>query len=67
MSKLTESQVLEIIQLLKEGELTNKQIAQKFNVSSSCINNINTRHRWKHLTTDFIKKYTKRIEGRIYV
>lgn len=63
MSKLTESQVLEIIQLLKEGELTNKQIAQKFNVSSSCINNINTRHRWKHLTTDFVKNIRKEAKG----
>lgn len=54
---------MEIIQLLKEGELTNKQIAQKFNVSISCISNINTHHRWKHLTTDFIKNIRKEAKG----
>ena len=63
MSKLTEEQVLEIIQLLKEGELTNKQIAQKFNVSSGCINNINTRHRWKHLSTEFVKNIRNESKG----
>ena len=52
-----------LLKLLKEGELTNKQIAQKFNVSISCINSINTRHRWKHLTTDFIKNIRKESKG----
>lgn len=62
-AKLTEAQVLEIIQLLKESKLTNKQISQQFNVSISCINNINTRHRWRHLSEGFIKNIRKESKG----
>lgn len=53
-SKLKEAQVLEIIELLKYSDLTMKAIGDKFNVSRSAINNINTRKNWAYLSSDFI-------------
>ena len=52
-SKLTDSQVKEIIDLLKNTNLTFKQIGEKYNVSHSAINNINRCKRWTHLTKGF--------------
>lgn len=48
-SKLTEKEVKEIIKLLEEMELTNKQIAQKYNVHMNSIDNINRCQNWTHL------------------
>jgi predicted XRE-type DNA-binding protein len=48
-SKLTESQVLEIDQLLKNKNFSQADIARKFNVSHSLISFINTRKRWTFL------------------
>lgn len=52
-SKLTEKEVLEIIDLLKNTSLTMKEIGQKFGVSRSAINNINLKQRWSYLTPNF--------------
>ena len=52
-SKLTESEVLQIIELLKTTSLTAEQIGQRFGVSKSTINNINIRKNWKHLSQEF--------------
>ena len=48
-AKLTEQQVLEIIQLLEQHTLNNKQIANKFNVSYNTIDGINRCLHWTHL------------------
>ena len=47
-AKLTEGQVLEIRNLIKEG-LTSKEIAQKYLVSRGAIDGIKTGRTWKHL------------------
>jgi DNA-binding CsgD family transcriptional regulator len=49
VSKLTESQVEEIRDLLAEGKLTTRQIADKFGVFSSTISMINKGERWNHV------------------
>lgn len=48
-AKLTEQQVLEIIKLLEQHNLNNKQIAQKYNVSNNTIDCINRCLNWTHL------------------
>lgn len=55
-SKLNEIQVLEIIKLLEEHKLNNKQIANIFKVSNSTIDGINRCLTWRHL-----HHYTKNI------
>lgn len=49
-AKLTESDVLQIKQLLSEGELTQTAIAEMFNVSRVTITEINTGKRWSHVS-----------------
>lgn len=34
-----------------------------YKIHNKSNNNINTRHRWKHLTTDFIKNIRKESKG----
>ena len=51
-SKLTESQVLEIDNLLKSKNLSQEKIAKLFNVSGATIHNIKYRKKWKYLFTD---------------
>ena len=66
-SKLTESEVLQIIELLKTTNLTAEQIGQRFGVSKSAINNINTQKNWKHLSQEFkcnIRKEYKNYQKR---
>lgn len=46
-STLTNNQVKEIIKLLEKGELTNIEIAKKFNVKETVINAINTCQNWR--------------------
>ena len=48
-AKLTEKQVLEIIELLKEHKLNNKQISELYNVSNNTIDGINRCLEWTHL------------------
>ena len=48
-SKLTEKEVLEIIELLKECKLNNKQISILYNISNNAIDEINRCIRWTHL------------------
>lgn len=57
-SKLTESQVLKIIELLKFSNLPQTKIAQQFGVSYNTINFINRCKTWTHLHnyTDFIRQ-----------
>lgn len=47
LSKLTEKQVIEIIELLKTE--TEKEVAKRFSVSCGCIEFINKNIAWKHL------------------
>ena len=63
-SKLNETQVLEIIELLKHTNLTLKQIGEKYNVSHSTINNINRCKRWTHLIKDFSYNIRKEYQER---
>ena len=48
-SKLKESQVLEIIDLLSNTNLSLSQIAKKYNVSKSAISSIKRGTTWKHI------------------
>lgn len=63
-SKLSEQEVLEIVELLKYTDLTAQQIADKFNISRSAINNINLRKNWTYLTTEFNKNIRKEFKNR---
>lgn len=49
-SKLTETQVKEIIELLLSKSLSNVQIAKKYNVSAATISHIKSKDTWKYLT-----------------
>lgn len=55
LSKLNEPQVKIIKYLLKEGYLTQKEIAKIFYVSATTISDINTNKTWKHITIDSSK------------
>ncbi|WP_019506585.1 hypothetical protein [Pleurocapsa sp. PCC 7319] len=46
-SKLTEAQVIEIKQLLAEGNLKQKTIGSQFNVSRETISSIKSGRRWQ--------------------
>jgi DNA-binding CsgD family transcriptional regulator len=50
VSKLTEQDVLSIISLLKEGNLTQQEIAKKFNIGIGPIAQIKLGTTWKHIT-----------------
>lgn len=47
-SKLTESDVIQIKQLLSQG-IKNKEIADKFNISKSVICDIKHKRKWSHI------------------
>lgn len=49
-AKLKESDILAIINLCKLGDMTRKEIAEKFSVNKSTIYNILSKRSWKHLT-----------------
>ena len=49
-SKLTEQQVLEIINLLLAKEKSQAEIARLYSISTSTINNIKKKRTWTHLT-----------------
>lgn len=51
-AKLSENDVKEIIKLLLEKELTQKEIGLKFNVTEDAIGAIKNKHNWKYLTKD---------------
>lgn len=55
---LTESQVIEIAELLQQNYRM-KDIAQKYNVHISTISNINRKKTWQHLTTNYTFKNNK--------
>ena len=48
-SKLTENQVAEIKYFLKNSELTQQQLANKYNVSQVCISLIKREKKWGHV------------------
>jgi predicted XRE-type DNA-binding protein len=48
-SKLTAEVVLEIRRLCAEQQLTQKAIAEKFNVDPTTITNIKLRRQWRHI------------------
>lgn len=48
-AKVTESDVIEIRRLYSNKEMSLKNIAKQFNVSSGCISKIIHRIRWKHI------------------
>ena len=52
-SKLTEQQVLEICDLLKNSNLSLQDIGNKFGVSKHCIFDIKRKKSWTWLTTDY--------------
>jgi DNA-binding XRE family transcriptional regulator len=49
MTKLSESQVREIKRLLKEGNITQINIAKMFSTNRTTIYNIKNEHTWKHV------------------
>ena len=51
-SKLSESQVIEIDNIIKNKKISQEKIAKLFNVSGATINNIKYRKKWKYLFTD---------------
>lgn len=51
-AKLSENDVKEIIKLLLEKELTQKEIGLKFNVTEDAIGAIKNKRNWKYLTKD---------------
>ena len=51
-AKLTEAEVLEVIDLLLSKQYTNKEIASKFNVSPQIIGRIKRKETWTYLTQD---------------
>lgn len=51
---LNEEQVKEICNLLTTTSLTLIQIANKYNVSKSTINNIKRKHNWKNVVNNFL-------------
>lgn len=66
-AKLTDTQVEEICNLLINTNLSFQQIADRFNVDKSTINNIKQHKNWKHIVTkyDFSCRTTIRdIDGR---
>jgi predicted transcriptional regulator len=48
-TKLDEGKIREIKKLLKEGKLTQREIAERFNVCQQAICDINTGKTWKHI------------------
>ena len=60
--KITKEQVSEIKKLLKESELTNKDIGEKYNISETLVSAINTGYYWNDLKT----KYPIRIPDGCY-
>lgn len=55
-AKLTEEKVLEIKDLLKKGELTQKKIADLFSVHRSAILGINLGRTWKHVNSNDLNR-----------
>ena len=49
-AKLTEEQVLQIIELLLSKKYSNVEIAKKFNVSPATISHIKSKDTWTYLT-----------------
>lgn len=49
MSKLIESEVLEIRKLCVEGDLSRREIGKLYGVTKSCVMSINKRRIWKHI------------------
>ncbi len=52
-AKLTEQQVLQILTLLKEGELSQKKLAERFGIGRSTIAGISRGETWKYLQPRF--------------
>ena len=64
-SKLNDKQVLEIIKLLEEHTLNNKQISELYNVSNGTIDRINRCLNWTHLhnyTTNIRQENLNKLE-----
>lgn len=49
-SKLTDDGVLEIMSMLKSGDMDQAEIAEKFGVHKATISKINCGTRWRHIT-----------------
>lgn len=54
MAKLTEQNVLEIVELFRQGDKTHKEIANKYGVSAATIDLIKERRTWNHITKDIV-------------
>ena len=52
MAKLKESDVVDIYTLIKEGSLTQKEIARRYGISSSTVSHIKTGRLWKKTTDE---------------
>jgi len=48
-AKVTEKEVLEIRKLYKEKNISQNKLAEKFEISRSCIRHIIARHTWTHI------------------
>lgn len=52
-SILTEKEVLEIVKLFQDKQMTGREIAKLYNVSPQTISAIKCRHNWVELTKDY--------------
>lgn len=60
MGRLTEKQVVEIINLCAEDKMKHKDIAKLYNLSPSSFTDIVSRRSWKHIERPNLNKETKR-------
>lgn len=60
-AKLTESKVIEIKLLIKEGKMNQKDIAEKFNISNTTVNKISTGEIWKNVGEDVSHRENRRL------
>jgi len=56
-SKITENQAMEIIEILRERKATQKQLAEKYGVSKSCITDIARNVTWRNLSREKQEEY----------
>jgi hypothetical protein len=49
-SKLLNNEVIQIVDMLKSGTMTQREIASKFNISNTVVCNIKLGKSWRHIT-----------------
>lgn len=52
-AKITEEQIIQICEMLKTGQYTAKEIADRFGIGTTAISNIKRKVTWPHITKDY--------------